>query len=165
LTSDHQHLKIQDFNRAEIMLWNEDDQDYCRYLNGPGHGEVSQRQNCTMHLGSIRLMELLLLSQWRSPEEYHDKPLNEKIDVWSLGTSMYSMLTGLLPFYDVESGSEVRRRVRKGKTPYIDPRYKNRSRAERKMVEAIERCWEYDPDERIDIFGVVKILREGVDAL
>lgn len=41
LTKDHLHVKIQDFNRAEIMLWNNDDNEYCRYRNGPGHGLVS----------------------------------------------------------------------------------------------------------------------------
>lgn len=41
LSKDHLHIKIQDFNRAEIMLWNSDDAEYCRYRNGPGHGEVS----------------------------------------------------------------------------------------------------------------------------
>lgn len=70
LTSNNQTLKLNDFNRAEIMLYNEKDQDYCRYKNTPGHGD------------------------WRAPEEYYDKPLNEKIDVWSLGNNFYSLLTG-----------------------------------------------------------------------
>lgn len=34
-------LKLNDFNRAEIMLFNEKDQEYCRYRNDPGHGDVS----------------------------------------------------------------------------------------------------------------------------
>ena len=38
------------------------------------------------------------LLQWRSPEEYKDEALNEKIDVWSLGNNMYSILTGFVPF-------------------------------------------------------------------
>jgi hypothetical protein len=36
------HLKLNDFNRAEIMLWNEKDRDYCPYRNNPGHGDVSR---------------------------------------------------------------------------------------------------------------------------
>jgi serine/threonine protein kinase len=36
-------LKLNDFNRAEIMLFNEKDQEYCRYRNNPGHGDVSCR--------------------------------------------------------------------------------------------------------------------------
>jgi serine/threonine protein kinase len=33
-------LKLNDFNRAEIMLWNEKDQEYCKYRNDPGEGDV-----------------------------------------------------------------------------------------------------------------------------
>jgi hypothetical protein len=40
LLDDSGHLKLQDFNRAEIMLWNEEDDEYCRYRNNPGDGEV-----------------------------------------------------------------------------------------------------------------------------
>ena len=34
------HAKLNDFNRAEIMLWDEEGQDYCRYRNGEGNGRV-----------------------------------------------------------------------------------------------------------------------------
>jgi serine/threonine protein kinase len=34
-------VKLNDFNRAEIMLWNEKDQEYCKYRNEPGGGNVS----------------------------------------------------------------------------------------------------------------------------
>lgn len=37
-------LKLNDFNRAEIMLYNEKDKEYCRYRNNPGHGDVSESQ-------------------------------------------------------------------------------------------------------------------------
>lgn len=40
LLSSNGTLKLNDFNRAEIMLWNEKDQEYCRYKNGKGHGDV-----------------------------------------------------------------------------------------------------------------------------
>eukprot|EP00977_Amphora_coffeiformis_P000908 scaffold190_cov171-Amphora_coffeaeformis.AAC.33 len=60
------HLKMGDFNRAEFMLYDEEHKEYCRYRNGAGHGD------------------------WRAPEEYHDYPLNEKIDVWSLGMNFVS---------------------------------------------------------------------------
>ena len=42
--------------------------------------------------------------------------------------------------------------------PFIDPRYKERSAAERALVEVLELCWKYDPDERIDIFGALRML-------
>lgn len=33
-------LKLNDFNRAEIMLWDEGAQEYCRYRSGYGRGNV-----------------------------------------------------------------------------------------------------------------------------
>ncbi|KAL3935701.1 MAG: hypothetical protein SGBAC_008829 [Bacillariaceae sp.] len=74
LNKDKTMLKINDFNRAEFMLYDDSKQVYCKYFNGAGNGN------------------------WRSPEEYKDEPLNEKIDVWSLGNNMYTLLTGLDPF-------------------------------------------------------------------
>ena len=35
------HLKLNDFNRAEVVLWNEEDQEYCKYRNYKGQGDVS----------------------------------------------------------------------------------------------------------------------------
>ncbi|GAX24170.1 hypothetical protein FisN_4Lh255 [Fistulifera solaris] len=138
LIDDLGHLKLQDFNRAEIMLWNEEDGEYCRYRNNPGDGE------------------------FRAPEEYLDRPLNEKIDVWSLGINMYYVLTGSTVLPEAKTTEEYQERIMKGEKPPIDPRFRERSFAEQTMVDIIERCWIYNPDERIDIFGVVQILREAV---
>ena len=41
LLSSSGQIKLNDFNRAEIMLWNEKDHEYCRYRNHPGGGDVS----------------------------------------------------------------------------------------------------------------------------
>lgn len=41
LLSETGKLKLNDFNRAEIMLWNENDREYCKYRNYPGWGDVS----------------------------------------------------------------------------------------------------------------------------
>jgi serine/threonine protein kinase len=54
-------LKLNDFNRAEVMLWDTKNQGYCRFRNGNVYGN------------------------YRSPEEDEDEPLNEQIDVYSLG--------------------------------------------------------------------------------
>jgi hypothetical protein len=34
-------LKLNDFNRAEVMLFDEEHEEYCRYRNNPGVGDVS----------------------------------------------------------------------------------------------------------------------------
>mmetsp|Transcript_60308 Transcript_60308/g.72499 ORF Transcript_60308/g.72499 Transcript_60308/m.72499 type:complete len:331 (-) Transcript_60308:20-1012(-) len=49
-------MKLNDFNRAEIMLFDEEKGEYCRYKNGAAYGN------------------------YRSPEEFSDSLLNEKIE-------------------------------------------------------------------------------------
>lgn len=34
-------LKLNDFNRAEMMTFDVDANEYCKYTNNPGHGDVS----------------------------------------------------------------------------------------------------------------------------
>ena len=35
------NLKLGDFNRGEFPLYDEENGEYCKYLNGHGHGDVS----------------------------------------------------------------------------------------------------------------------------
>jgi len=104
------------------------------------------------------------VSQWRSPEEYQDQPLNEKIDIFSLGNNLYAILTGLYPFYELKvSTMDVQAKVIAGDHPYIDPRWRNHSFAEGKIVELIDRCQKYKADDRIDSAEAVTFLRAAVE--
>lgn len=132
------NVKLNDFNRAEIMLWDETDQRYCKYKNGRGHGD------------------------WRAPEEFKDLPLDEKIDVWSLGNNMYSVLTGYYPFFNVESDKKIQKLVKDGETAVIDPRFVESSFAENKLIEVIQRCFVYDPDMRADINEIWQMLKDAI---
>ncbi len=51
-------------------------------------------------------------------------------------------------------------KLKKGKTAYIDERYRTKSFISGKLVEVMEKCWAYDPKDRIDIFEAVRMLRE-----
>lgn len=134
-------VKFNDFNRAEIMLWNEEKQEFCRYRNGEGSGN------------------------YRAPEEYWDKPLDEKIDVYSFGNNIYALLTGLWPFYEFNDDrvEEMQAKLRNGETPFVDPRYRTRSFAEGKLVEIMEACWAYKSIDRPDMQTVTARLREVAD--
>jgi hypothetical protein len=98
-------------------------------------------------------------------------------------------LTGLWPFYDVKDSDDVQvsgatmivlpchvvivmnkliqppllrseqKLVSDGKLAYVDPRYRTRSYLEGKLVEIMERCWEYKRRKRLNIFEVVEFLR------
>lgn len=138
LLTDDGHIKLNDFNRAEVMLWDEDNNEYCKYRNGKGHGN------------------------YRAPEEYMNKPLDEKIDVFSMGNNIYALLTGLWMFYDMDDDEGAVQKRIDGEMPYIDERYRTRSFPEAKLVEIMERCWVYDPKERADIFEVVDFLKHAI---
>jgi serine/threonine protein kinase len=45
--------------------------------------------------------------QYRSPEEFANRPLDEKIDVWSFGNNIYGLLTGLWVFYQNDDDGVV----------------------------------------------------------
>ena len=98
--------------------------------------------------------------QYRAPEEYDKRYLNEQIDVYSFGNNIYGLLTGLWVFYEVDDDEVVQERVIKGDRAIVDPRWKKEGFIESKLVELMEKCWRNDVDERIDIFAAVKELRE-----
>ena len=129
-------LKLGDFNRAEVMLWDEKEQKYCTYNNGKGYGN------------------------YRSPEEFAANDLNEKIDIFSFGNNIYGLLTGLWVFYDNEDDEVVQEKIVAGETPYIDKRYRTRSYAEGRLVEIMESCWIMDPGKRVDVFEIIAFLKE-----
>jgi hypothetical protein len=44
LTKDKTRIKLNDFNRAEFLLWDEQGQEYCQYNTGSAHGNVCSIQ-------------------------------------------------------------------------------------------------------------------------
>jgi serine/threonine protein kinase len=100
--------------------------------------------------------------QCRSPEEYAEKELTEKIDIFSLGSIMFSLLTGLIPFDEITDEEEMMDKFMAGKLPFIDPRYKNRDSIERKFVEVMEDCWKFKPEDRPTAVEVARRLEELV---
>lgn len=132
-------LILNDFNRGEIMLYDEKQRQYCMYKNGKGGGD------------------------YRAPEEYRDDNLNEKIDVWSFGNNIYALITGLWVFYDVDTIKDKIKAMKDGQMSYFDPRYKGRNYIEDRMIDLMYRCWQYKVADRADIFEAVTTLRETLN--
>ena len=131
-------LKLNDFNRAEAMLFDEEAGEYCRYHNG--------------HVGG----------EFRAPEEIVDGLLNEKIDVFSFGNHIYGLLTGLWVYYEMKTirAKPKMKKIQAGELPYVDPRYRNRNYVQDRLLSLMEQCWKFDPDDRVDIFTALIYLRE-----
>lgn len=131
-------VKLNDFNKAVIMPWNEHNQSYCPFFSEYVH-------------------------QYRSPEELRgNRPVDESADVFSFGQTLYTLLTGLVPFYERGTREEALKANKYGDVPYVDPRYRNRSLIEGRLVDVMEPCYRYRPQDRTSIFQVVEHLRETV---
>ena len=79
------------------------------------------------------------------------------------------ILTASLPYpycsftqYDTDDDGVVQKKLIDGETAFIDPRYKERSFAEKKLIELVEKTWIYDPDERINMFDAVAFLKQAI---
>jgi serine/threonine protein kinase len=129
--------KMSDFNRAEPMLWDEDEKEYCKGWMGKASGTV------------------------RSPEEYaEEQPIDFNVDIYSFGNVLYTMLTGEDP-YDDDREKAVNLCVR-GIPPQVDARIRGRSFAEASLANVMDKCFEYFPEKRLSIFQVVSLLRDAV---
>ena len=63
--------------------------------------------------------------QFRAPEEYKVEALSEKVDVFSLGNTIYSIITGIYPFDKKEySEKETKKRVKNGEKPPLKAKYR-----------------------------------------
>ena len=144
LKTPNKTIKFGDFNRMVALPYNSKTGKYCKY-----------RFNSRPW-------------RYRSPEEYESYLLknkslgwmNEQIDTYSYGNTIYALLTGLWPFYDMDDDKVVSHKVINGSRPFVDPRYRHRKFIEKRMVDIMEECWKQDPEERISIFEVVKQLRD-----
>jgi hypothetical protein len=129
-------LKLNDFNGCQILDWN-----------------VKEKRSCKANRGAWGGM-------YRAPEEYRGDDFDEKIDVYSMGNNIYTLMTGLWPFYEEDRYSPVIKLVKQRVRPYVDPRWRSRSYIEGQFVEIMEKMWRHSPEERPDIFTVVEFLKD-----
>jgi len=125
--------KLNDFNRARYIRWDSHKNEPCQFYirNNPGKN--------------------------RSPEEYSYKYLTEKIDVYSLGNVIWSILNISPLFADIKS-SEVAELVKKGETPPIlQDSWQDEELA---IIDVLKMCWKYDSKERASSKDVELFLRK-----
>ncbi len=131
-------LKLNDFNNAHVLQWNSEAQDYC--LRHSIYGGI-----------------------WRAPEEYDGRSQDETKDTYSFGNNIYTLLTGLWPFYDEEfwhvDYDTIQDAIIEGKRPFVDDRYRKRSFIEQMLIEVMERCWAPRRQDRPAISYIVEILK------
>jgi len=129
-------IKLNDFNKARFLPFNPDKREYCKFWS---------HQDYDVYL---------------APEEIEGEMVTEAIDVCVFGKIVYTILTGLMPYYHKKTGDAAFEAIELREPPFVDPRYRARSIIEGRLVEMMEMCWVHDPEGRASIFEVVAHLRE-----
>jgi hypothetical protein len=132
-------LILNDFDLSQAMAWNVNTQNYCKksHYGGP-----------------------------TSPEKAKESLADESLDVWHVGSILYTVLTGLLPYYDELEAIPSHEHQMKLKeiilyrVPRFDKSIYSRTVEEERLLEIIEQCFEIDPTRRPTIFQVVEHLRK-----
>lgn len=88
-----------------------------------------------------------------------------KADIYSLGTVLYMVLTkGWV--WESESRSQSARRIMRGERPALPKALTKRTdRAVQAVIEAIDMCWRFDPDERPSAQEVAGFLRKQLNRI
>lgn len=129
-------LKLNDFNNVRPLQWNPIAGQYCPYKT------------------TYNLL-------YRSPEERNRLPTDESSDVYALGQVLYTLLTGMYPFYETGSYREALQKNKQGKLPFIDPRYRT-TFLSRKLVQLMKQTWATNRFNRPSVFAVVEFLRTTI---
>jgi hypothetical protein len=124
-----------DFNNAIILDWNYTGNSYCLDFHN-------------------------LSGTFNAPEEHLGLwTVDGRIDVFAMGSVIFTLLTGLYPYWEYHS-EERHRMIRDGIGPNLDDRYRTPGTVESKMVHVLEECWTYEAEKRPEIFQVVQWLKQ-----
>eukprot|EP00816_Leptocylindrus_hargravesii_P006981 CAMPEP_0196821732 /NCGR_PEP_ID=MMETSP1362-20130617/80672_1 /TAXON_ID=163516 /ORGANISM="Leptocylindrus danicus, Strain CCMP1856" /LENGTH=359 /DNA_ID=CAMNT_0042201047 /DNA_START=578 /DNA_END=1654 /DNA_ORIENTATION=- len=131
--------KLNDFNDGELLRWNQSTQSHCGFRRNPVEPWV----------------------RYRAPEQARkNELLNEKVDVFALGSILLYVLTGKKPFAG-ESMSDTKQKLRENISPPISLDYrKSDDPADIAITKAINDCHETEVTKRISAEKVSSELRK-----
>ncbi|KAL9321203.1 hypothetical protein ACSQ67_013042 [Phaseolus vulgaris] len=97
--------------------------------------------------------------RWMAPEMIKQKSYGKKVDVYSFGLILWEMLTGTIPYEDMNPIQAAFAVVNKNSRPVIP------SDCPPAMRALVEQCWSLQPDKRPEFWQIVKILEQFESAL
>jgi len=122
-------ILINDLNRGKFLTYNSLTGEPCDYCGSTSKG------------------------RWRAPEEYARTPLNEKLDIFTLGNMIWSVFSdGDQPFQDF-SKPDVYDRVMRGERPKLNKHMPP------EIQRLIKRTWEHKPKNR----PIIDVVAETLD--
>jgi serine/threonine protein kinase len=130
-------IKLNDFSRSVIVMWDDSTQDYCAY------DENEQRE-------------------WRTPEEFKwSHHITEKVDIHNLASVFYIVLLGQAKVDAMDDENDYL--LEGGKVIFEQEAREKFSGAEAKLAEIIDWCQADNQEDRPSIFQVVKGLEEALE--
>jgi hypothetical protein len=82
-----------------------------------------------------------------------------KVDCFAFAMTVWQMFTGKIPWEEIATGTtleiycgNLRENLKSNKRPQLSPRWN------RRLVAAMEQCWEYQPENRPDMSNIVRSL-------
>jgi serine/threonine protein kinase len=158
-------IKLNDFNRCRFLPLRDDTS------NGTTTNDTTNNATTDelIHICPIRIPSAPGIA--RSPEEYSSQALTEKIDVFSLGNVLFSILTnGLVPFGE-QGSNRIKAAIRHGQKPDIPPDVLKRGsssssrhqHAAASLAVLVHLCFTQDPSQRIAADDLVRELQSLID--
>lgn len=133
-------VKMNDFNR-------------CRFM---AHRKSNASELCPFIIPSSP-------GKNRSPEEYGDKELTEKLDVYAIANILFFILTGDPPWFKVGE-FETQHLVEQGERPQI-PFPINPNSSDALLASLIERAYEVNPERRITAKDLLQELEQAQQSI
>lgn len=130
-------VKVNDFNR-------------CRFT---AHRNDTVGETCPFRIPTAP-------GKRRAPEEYGNRDLNEKLDIFSLANIYHSIISGLDP-WEAWSSAEVKKAVQKGMKPLADANF-TMGATDKLLQNLTLRAFEFDADKRISAFALVRELEKAL---
>ncbi|KIO16077.1 hypothetical protein M407DRAFT_48960, partial [Tulasnella calospora MUT 4182] len=99
--------------------------------------------------------------RWCSPEVMDGKKKTVESDIWSWGCLLLEIMTDMIPYYQIEGGSDnsvVVEVLGKRKTPEPAPA----PSLPEGLLDILRKCWDFDPEKRPDARYCLRTLNERI---
>lgn len=130
-------VKVNDFNRCRFMAFHKRTTMPCKFVIPTSPGKA------------------------RSPEEYKEDYLDEKLDIYSAANVLYGIVTGKKAWYQL-STSEAKKYVKSGALPVIPDTLRQPGTLDGVLTNLTERAYEVDPSKRISASQIVTELERAI---
>jgi serine/threonine protein kinase len=97
--------------------------------------------------------------KYRSPEEYSEADLDEKLDIYATASVFYGIITGEKAWSDL-STTETKKYVKRGVKPKIGDEYQVPGSIDAALTNLTELAYTKNPEERISASQLVAALEE-----